>query len=134
MPERFPAIAVTMTVNTQKRTFIVIFGSPLFCARERCADLRVIIVIVVVVFEGQSFFLSGARHQASVDGDKNHMRRHTIFCSYCRYYYRMMTVVMTVVTTVATENRMTTHAIFSPSTDTNVGHRFLKKKSYIFCP
>ncbi len=40
------------------------------------------------------------------------MCRHTIFRSYCRYYNRHAISVTTEVTTVATENRMTTHAIF----------------------
>ncbi len=41
------------------------------------------------------------------------MCRHIIFGSYSCYYYRMTTVV----TIVVTENRMATHAIFSPFMD-----------------
>ncbi len=41
--------------------------------------------------------------------------------NYCRYYSHHVIVV----TTVATENRMTTHAIF------DVGHRFFLKIMYI---
>ncbi len=62
-----PAIAATM-VNEQERAFVVVFGSPLFSTRERCVVLRVIVV-------------NGARHTASADEKKNHMRRHTIFCT-----------------------------------------------------
>ncbi len=51
----------------------------------------------------------GARHRTSVDEKKIAMRRHMIFCRYCRYcgcyYYRMTTVV----TIVATR-----HGIMSP--------------------
>ncbi len=57
-----------------------------------------------------------------------------LFCCYCRYYshyyYGMTTVVKTIVTTVATENRIMTHAIFSPSTDDRGWASFLKKSSF----
>ncbi len=98
-----PTIAVTM-VNMWECAFVVVFGSPLFCAGERCADL----CVVVVVFEGQFFLKNSARHRASVDEKKNRMRRHTIFHSYCcyyrHYYYRMTTAV----TTAATQHGITT--------------------------
>ncbi len=62
-----------------------------------------------------------ALYRASADEKKNRMRRHTIFRTYCRYYYRMTTVV----TTVATENRMTTLAtFFSHLRMSDVRHRF----------
>ncbi len=91
--------------------------------RECCAELRVIIVvfIVIIVFEERFFLKNGGRHRASVDEKKNRMRRHTIFRSYCHYYCRYCSrhaiVVTTIVTIVATENHITTHAIFPPSTD-----------------
>ncbi len=62
--------------------------------------------------EGRFFLENSAQHRASLDEKKICMRRHTIFHSYCRYYYRMTTVVTTVVTIVATENSRPTHAIF----------------------
>ncbi len=50
----------------------------------------------------QSELSNGDRHPASIDEKKNRMRRHTIFCRYCRYYghyyYSITTVVMTVTT------------------------------------
>ncbi len=81
----------------------------------------------------QFFKKIGARHRASVHENKNRTRWHMIFRTYCRYYgcyyYRMMTVVTTIVMTVATENRMTTHAIFSHLRMPDVGHFFKKKSS-----
>ncbi len=59
------------------------------------------------------------------------MRRHTTVRSYCRYYYRMSTVVMTIVTTVAIDYHITTNAIFSHLQMPDVGHRF-KKPACIF--
>ncbi len=54
---------------------------------------------------------------------KNHMRRHTIFRNYCRYYTRHVIVV----TTVVTENRMPTHAIFILMLDARCQALFLRK-------
>ncbi len=64
---------------------------------------------------------------------KNCMCRHTIFCSYCRYYghyyYPMATVVTTVVTALAMENHMTTHAIFFLINRCPMSGTIFKKKS-----
>ncbi len=38
-----PAIAATMA-NMQERAFVIIFGSLLFCAEERCVDLYIVVV------------------------------------------------------------------------------------------
>ncbi len=106
-----------------------LFGSPIFCTRERCADLHVI--IVVVVFEGQFFLKNGARHRASVDEKKNRMHRHTNFRRYCRYYGRYYYRIMTVLTIVAMENRMTMYTTFSPSMDARCQALiFLKNRIY----
>ncbi len=100
-----PAIAAT-TASVREHAFVIVFGSLLFCTGERCADLHIVVVIAVVVFEGiglymekfGQLFLNGARHRASVDGKKIAcMRRHTIFYSYCHYYYRMTTVATAVI-------------------------------------
>ncbi len=94
------AITAT-TASAQECTFVVVFCSPLFCAGEHCADLC--LIDVVVIFEGiglymgkfmRFFFLNGAQHRESVDGEK-------IACVVIRF-------------SVATENRMVMHAIFSP--------------------
>ncbi len=45
-PREVPAIAATMA-SAQERMLIVIFGSPLFCARERCADLHIVVIAVL---------------------------------------------------------------------------------------
>ncbi len=63
------------------------------------------------------------------------MRRHAIFHSYChyygRYYYHMTTIVTPAVATVAMEYCMTTHVIFSPSTDARCqAPIFLKNRIY----
>ncbi len=58
------------------------------------------------------------------------MRRHMIFCNYCRYYsrycYRYYYHMTTVATTVVTENRMATHAI-SLMSDARCRTPFLRK-------
>ncbi len=52
--------------------------------------------------------------------------------SYCHYYSHHAIVVMTVVTTVATENHMTTQAIFSPSTNARCRTPIFKKNLIYF--
>ncbi len=42
--------------NVQEHAFVVIFGSPLFCTRDHCEDLRMVIVTVVIALE-DDFFL-----------------------------------------------------------------------------
>ncbi len=54
----------------------------------------------------------------------------TVVTTVSRYYYRMRTVVTTVVTTVATENCMTTRAIFSPIYGCPMSDTILKKSSF----
>ncbi len=36
---------MVMTASVQECTFIVVFGSLLFCARECCADLRIVVIL-----------------------------------------------------------------------------------------
>ncbi len=93
------AIVATM-MNTQECTFVIVFGSRLFCAGKHCTR----------TFASSSsssslktiFFKNSARHRTSVNEKKNRKRCRTIFHSYCRYYvlhyYRLTTVVMTVAT------------------------------------
>ncbi len=52
-----PAIAAITTMNVQECVFVVIFGSPLFCAGERCMDLRIVVIVIVVVALKDDFFL-----------------------------------------------------------------------------
>ncbi len=92
-------------------------GSPLFCTGERCADLRVVVIVVtvVVVHEGRFFLKNGAQHRTSD-------MRIKIAC--VGIQFSLTTVITTVVTTViatvvtivvtavVTENRMPTHTIF----------------------
>ncbi len=52
--QEVPAIAAT-TANTQEHIVVVVFASPSFYAKERCVDLCVVFVIVVIVFEGRFF-------------------------------------------------------------------------------
>ncbi len=92
-----------MTVNALECAFVVVFGSPLFCAGECCVDL-----CIVVVFEGRFFLINGALHQSSVDEKKNRVRRHMILRSYCHYYSRYYYRMTTIVTTVATRHGITT--------------------------
>ncbi len=94
---------------TRENTRSSLLGGPLFCAEEPCADLRVVVVSVIVVHEGQFFLKNGARNRASDVRRKHH---YTMSGSYCCYYSHHAIVITTIVTTVVTENRMPTHAIF----------------------
>ncbi len=92
--------------QTRDNAHSLLLCSPLFCAGELCADLR-----VVVVHEGRFFLKNGAQHRASD-------MRIKIACVGIRFSITTVvttvvaTVVPIVVTTVVTENRMPMHAIF----------------------
>ncbi len=107
--ERTPCVPETFRLSQRRQrtcenTHSSSLGWPLFCTRERCTDLCVVIVAVVVVHEGWLFLKKPCPTLRIRHENKNRMRRHTIFHNYCHYYYRMMTVV----TTVATWHGITT--------------------------
>ncbi len=41
------SVVMTTMANVRERTFIIVFGLPLFCAGQQYADLRVVVVVAL---------------------------------------------------------------------------------------
>ncbi len=86
--EVLPTVATT--ANARERAFVIVFGSPFFCARKHCLDHYVVVFIAVALKD--DFFLK------MVPNIEHSYMRKKIACVVIRF--SIATVVTMVITTI----------------------------------